>query len=72
MANFHVDQLASLHSAPLRYLVPLSLDGAEYNEITMNYKVMSDNFLIFLFPPFYLIMFTIDKIFDFYRQDWVM
>ena len=25
-----IDQLASLHSAPLRYLVPLSLDGLAY------------------------------------------
>ena len=30
-----VDQLASLHSAPLRYLVPLSL---EYNETPMEYN----------------------------------
>ena len=29
-----VDQLAGLHSAPLRYLVPLSL-GVEYNETPM-------------------------------------
>ena len=29
-----LDQLASLHSAPLRYLVPLS-QGVEYNETPM-------------------------------------
>ena len=30
-----LDQLASLHPAPLLYLVPLSLDGVEYNETPM-------------------------------------
>ena len=33
-AGLYIDQLASLHSAPLRYLVPLSLD-VEYNETPM-------------------------------------
>ena len=35
IVHVSLDQLASLHSAPLRYLVPLSLDDVEYNETPM-------------------------------------